>query len=68
MKFPALRLIVCANDDASTPGNPGLTKEGDIAVSHESQHTEEEATRPTRSTTGQRTSFQVAARYGNVQP
>ena len=25
-KFPDLRLIICADDDASTPGNPGLTK------------------------------------------
>lgn len=25
-KFPALRLIVCADDDFQTPGNPGLTK------------------------------------------
>lgn len=25
-KFPALRLIVCADDDSQTPGNPGLTK------------------------------------------
>jgi len=25
-KFPELRLIVCADDDANTPGNPGLTK------------------------------------------
>ena len=24
-KFPALRLVVCADDDAGTPGNPGLT-------------------------------------------
>ncbi|MBN9403974.1 MAG: toprim domain-containing protein [Burkholderiales bacterium] len=24
-KFPALRLIVCADNDAGTPGNPGLT-------------------------------------------
>ena len=24
-KFPALRLIVCADNDADTPGNPGLT-------------------------------------------
>lgn len=25
-KFPALRLIVCADDDAAAPGNPGITK------------------------------------------
>ncbi len=25
-KFPELRLIVCADDDVNTPGNPGLTK------------------------------------------
>lgn len=25
-KFPALQLIVCADDDAQTPGNPGLSK------------------------------------------
>lgn len=25
-EFPNLRLIVCADDDASTPGNPGLSK------------------------------------------
>lgn len=25
-KFPGLRLIVCADDDFQTPGNPGLTK------------------------------------------
>jgi putative DNA primase/helicase len=25
-EFPDLRLIVCADDDANTPGNPGLTK------------------------------------------
>jgi putative DNA primase/helicase len=24
-KFPALRIIVCADNDANTPGNPGLT-------------------------------------------
>ena len=25
-KFPELRLILCADDDSGTPGNPGLTK------------------------------------------
>lgn len=25
-KFPDLRLVVCADDDADTPGNPGLSK------------------------------------------
>jgi hypothetical protein len=30
-KFPALRLIVCADDDATTPGNPGLTKAREAA-------------------------------------
>ena len=25
-KFPDLRLIICADDDAQTPGNPGLSK------------------------------------------
>ena len=30
-KFPALRLVVCADDDAATPGNPGLTKAREAA-------------------------------------
>jgi len=30
-KFPELRLIVCADDDAMTPGNPGLTKAREAA-------------------------------------
>jgi len=30
-KFPALRLIVCADDDATTDGNPGLTKAKEAA-------------------------------------
>ena len=30
-KFPDLRLIICADDDASTPGNPGLTKAREAA-------------------------------------
>lgn len=30
-KFPALRLIVCADDDAMTAGNPGLSKAGEAA-------------------------------------
>jgi putative DNA primase/helicase len=30
-KFPDLRLIVCADDDASTPGNPGLSKAREAA-------------------------------------
>ncbi|MFZ0494146.1 MAG: toprim domain-containing protein [Methylocella sp.] len=29
--LPALRLIVCADDDASTPGNPGLSKAHEAA-------------------------------------
>jgi putative DNA primase/helicase len=31
LKFPGLRLIVCADDDAVTPGNPGLTKAREAA-------------------------------------
>ncbi len=30
-KFPSLRLILCADDDAETPGNPGLTKATEAA-------------------------------------
>lgn len=30
-EFPDLRLIVCADDDANTPGNPGLTKAREAA-------------------------------------
>ena len=30
-KFPELRLIVCAVDDARTPGNPGVTKASEAA-------------------------------------
>jgi len=30
-KFPDLRLIVCADDDAMTDGNPGLSKAGEAA-------------------------------------
>lgn len=30
-KFPDLRLIVCADDDTMTDGNPGLTKAGEAA-------------------------------------
>ena len=30
-KFPHLRLIICADDDARTPGNPGLTKAREAA-------------------------------------
>jgi len=30
-RFPELRLIVCADDDATTPGNPGLTKATEAA-------------------------------------
>lgn len=30
-KFPGVRLIVCADDDASTAGNPGLTKAREAA-------------------------------------
>jgi phage/plasmid primase-like uncharacterized protein len=31
-KFPALRLVVCADDDARTAGNPGVTKAREAAV------------------------------------
>ena len=31
VKFPDLRLILCADDDANTPGNPGLTKATEAA-------------------------------------
>lgn len=30
-KFPCLRIIVCADNDAATPGNPGLTKATEAA-------------------------------------
>lgn len=30
--FPDLRLIVCADDDANTPGNPGVAKAREVAV------------------------------------
>lgn len=30
-KFPRLRLVVCADNDAGTPGNPGLTKAREAA-------------------------------------
>lgn len=30
-KFPSLRLILCADDDSQTPGNPGLTKATEAA-------------------------------------
>lgn len=30
-KFPALRIVVCADDDAGTPGNPGLTRAREAA-------------------------------------
>jgi len=30
-KFPALRILVCADDDARTPGNPGVTRAQDAA-------------------------------------
>ena len=29
--FPTLRLVICADDDAATPGNPGLTKAREAA-------------------------------------
>ena len=32
-KFPNLKLILCADDDTSTPGNPGLTKATEAARS-----------------------------------
>ncbi len=31
-RFPELRLVVCADDDSGTEGNPGLTKARDAAV------------------------------------
>lgn len=31
-KFPDIRVIVCADDDAATPGNPGLTKATEAAL------------------------------------
>lgn len=30
-KFPAVRLVLCADNDAATPGNPGLTKATEAA-------------------------------------
>lgn len=30
-KFPALRIVVCADDDARTPGNPGVTRAHEAA-------------------------------------
>lgn len=30
-KFPRLRIVVCADNDAATPGNPGLTKATEAA-------------------------------------
>ena len=30
-KFPDVRLVVCADDDAGTPGNPGMTKAREAA-------------------------------------
>ena len=30
-KFPALRIVVCADDDARTPGNPGITRAHEAA-------------------------------------
>ena len=30
-KFPALRIVVCADDDSRTPGNPGLTRAREAA-------------------------------------
>jgi len=31
-KFPALRIVVCADNDANTPGNPGLTRAREAAL------------------------------------
>jgi len=31
-KFPRLRIIVCADNDANTPGNPGLTRAREAAL------------------------------------
>ena len=31
-RFPDLRLIICADDDVGTPGNPGLTKGREAAL------------------------------------
>jgi putative DNA primase/helicase len=30
-KFPALKVVICADNDAATPGNPGLTKATEAA-------------------------------------
>jgi len=30
-KFPTLKLVICADDDTNTPGNPGLTKATEAA-------------------------------------
>ena len=30
--FPGLRVVICADDDANTPGNPGLTKAREAAA------------------------------------
>jgi putative DNA primase/helicase len=30
-KFPTLRLVLCADNDVNTPGNPGLTKAREAA-------------------------------------
>lgn len=30
-KFPAVRLVLCADDDIRTPGNPGLTRAREAA-------------------------------------
>lgn len=30
-KFPSLRIVVCADDDSATPGNPGVTKATEAA-------------------------------------
>ena len=31
VKFPNIKLVICADDDAQTPGNPGRTKAAEAA-------------------------------------
>ncbi len=31
LKFPGMRIVICADDDTQTPGNPGLTKAWEAA-------------------------------------
>jgi putative DNA primase/helicase len=32
MKFPKIKITLCADNDAATPGNPGLTKAQEAAI------------------------------------